>query len=700
MKKLSLIAVFVFIFLSANFAFGQNPTPTATPPDDDNTVKITTSLIQLDVVVTDKAGNPVTDLKPEDFRVYQDGKLQTITNLTYVNSQTAEKTLIPASGKKKHDKNEIPVPPSNSNSKQGRIVTFILDDGNCKSTFEGINAMRDAMSKFVDQQMLPSDRVAIYQTKAGVSLLQLYTSNKSVLKRRIDKIGGVLSLPCRSSFDAATNDSTGIGDGRFESDRDKDRREDSESKQYDQKVMGTVGVANFVIDRLKSIPQRKILFLLSEGLTLTSTSTRDALRQLTEKASRASVVINTVSNRGLSGPSILEARDNVSPNDTTSLADARTKEALALDDGLAFLAMSTGGTFVHGQNDIVNGIKKVLDRQTSYYLVSYEPDDETFKGKKFHDIDIKLNRPDLRVSSRNGFFGNAESEPRPVYKTADSPMYEAMESPLQDTGMDIALTVLHGNTEAGGNFIRPLFHLKLEDVTLQDDVNGAKKAVLDVVGVTLDGKNKVADEFNRTYTLQIPKEALQLAMQNGLDFSADMIVKKPGVYSFRIAVRDNASKRLAAASDYVEIEDVAKKNFFMSGLIAMGADANGLPMIPESRNVKEAFLLVKSLSVPSIRQFSKGSKFYYSFIVYNAKNLPGGSPKLTQQVKLYHNGKLIFDGDETPVLPGTDGSRIQHIGNINISNAVEVGGYVLQIVVRDKIANRTSSQWIDFEVIP
>ncbi len=96
MKKLlsQLLVVGFLLTFSAIWGFGQNvsveaPKPSATPPieEDDDVVKISTALIQLDVVVTDKNGKLITDLKPEDFEVLENGERQTITNLSYFSGQ-------------------------------------------------------------------------------------------------------------------------------------------------------------------------------------------------------------------------------------------------------------------------------------------------------------------------------------------------------------------------------------------------------------------------------------------------------------------------------------------------------------------------------------------------------------------------------------------------------------------------------------
>ena len=82
MKK-AVLALFLAAFaVAAAFSQDVKPTPKPTPPDDD-VVKISTNLIQIDVSVTDKNGKAVTDLKPEEIEIYENGERQKITNFSY-----------------------------------------------------------------------------------------------------------------------------------------------------------------------------------------------------------------------------------------------------------------------------------------------------------------------------------------------------------------------------------------------------------------------------------------------------------------------------------------------------------------------------------------------------------------------------------------------------------------------------------------
>jgi hypothetical protein len=114
-----------------------NAPPQATPtpqddPDEGDVVRITTNLVQFDAVVTDKKGQPVTDLRPEDFEISVDKKRQAITNFSYVATQPGvalNATAPPTPTPRAADRSAPPVPPARI--KPGdvrRTFALVVDD--------------------------------------------------------------------------------------------------------------------------------------------------------------------------------------------------------------------------------------------------------------------------------------------------------------------------------------------------------------------------------------------------------------------------------------------------------------------------------------------------------------------------------------------------------------------------------------------
>jgi len=717
MKRFSFVTFIVGIvfFLSASAALrAQQVQPT--PPPDEDVVKITTKLVQFDAVVTDRDGSQVKDLSIADFEITQDGKPQKITSFSYVNTESPAQSS-PVTTVKNGKNVVLPLPARVRPENAGRIMTFIVDDGNCTASQIGMTAAREALIKFVNEQMLPNDLISIYQTRGGSSLFQQYTSDKTQLMRAARRIRwypppGSCGGYGGDFFEAARIDSTGktSGQGSFETEENRRTREQNEDSIRDNQAVGTLGVIRYVVRGLGKIGGRKVVFLLSDGLPLRTRTGRnrqafDALRDLTDAANRASVVFNTVDVRGVTNPSMIGANDEVyvreDANATEKIAERRTVELNNTRDGLFYLANETGGAFYKDQNFLDVPIRRALSLEKGYYLIGYEPDDETFKSKDFNQIQIKLKRPDLKISSRAGFLGVTDNETAPRKRTGDSELYEAIVAPLPRAGLNVRLSAFFANDAAQGNVVRSLVHLDGGELTFVDDANGFKKAVFDVVAVTLNEKNEVVDEFNRTHTFKIEAAAMPLIKQNGLIYTTDVPVKKAGNYNFRLAVRDAGSKMLGSASQSIQVPDLKKSKIFLSGLTVSQVDANGKFAAPSAVKPENALSLTDSTAVPAIRRFRPNTILAYAYTLYNAQtDKTTNQPKLTVQVNLYRDGNMIAEGKpQTPELEKpTDTTRINDYGYLRLNAAIEKGDYALQIIVKDLTANETTSQWIDFEV--
>ena len=707
-----LILVFSIMgFLSVMPIAAQSvPPPKPTPPDtqeaEQDVVRIRTNLVQIDAIVTDKNGNQVTNLTANDFELLQDGKPQQIINFSYVNTATPNQTVTASTGKN-DKKTTLPPPVRVRPENAGRIITFIVDDGNCAASHSGMFAAEEGLEKFVKEQMQPNDLVAVYQTRAGTSAFQQYTSDKTQLLRVIRKVRWY-----PPPFDCTLLDPSRAPDESEAA--DQKRRELYEDSNRNHQIVGTFGVLRYVMRGLERVGGRKLVFLLSDGLPIRSQSgavlsANDVLRDVTDLANRASVVINPIDVRGVFSTVMIEAQDEVltrdSPNESDKIIAARTAEVHRGDEGMYALASETGGRYYTNNNFLDVPVRRALSLEKGYYLIGYRPDEETFKGKQFHKISIKVNRPELRVLSRNGFIGRTDNETRVKPRTGDSELYEAIVAPLPKAGLNLGLSAFFVNTPAEGNFVRSLLHLRGEDITFASEPDGKIKAVFDVVAVTLNEKAQVLDEFNRTHTFHVDAAALPLIKQTGLIYTTDVPVKKPGTYNFRIAVRDALSKQLGSAGQVIQVPDLKKGSLFLSGLTVSAVDANGKFVAPSAVRPENALSLTASTAVPAIRQFRPNTILAYGYTLYNAHvDKATNQPSLTVQINLYRDGQIIAEGKPQPaqIEAQADMSRIKDYGYLRLNSEVRPGDYVLQVIVKDLLAkgsDQIATQWIDFEVV-
>src|SRR6266542_686972 len=124
--------------------------------DEQDIVRITSNLVQLDVVVT-KDGKLVTDLTADDFEIFEDGHLQQITNFSYVSNIQTAPTV--ASLPPNKSKSGPPVLPAVVRAQDiHRSIALVVDDMGI--SFQTMGQVRKQLRKFVDVEMQPNDLVA------------------------------------------------------------------------------------------------------------------------------------------------------------------------------------------------------------------------------------------------------------------------------------------------------------------------------------------------------------------------------------------------------------------------------------------------------------------------------------------------------------------------------------------------------------
>src|SRR6266850_469194 len=180
---------------------GQEPkaTPKARPtsppaqqsavPGDDDVVRITANLVQVDAVVTDKKGTHITDLTDQDFEVLEDGRPQKISNLSYVAiAPVSTDSAAETASRTKNKADERPsTPPVQLRPEQvRRTIALVVDD--LGLSFESTVHVRQALKKFVDEQLQPGDLAAIIRTSAGTGALQQFTADKRQLYAVIERV--------------------------------------------------------------------------------------------------------------------------------------------------------------------------------------------------------------------------------------------------------------------------------------------------------------------------------------------------------------------------------------------------------------------------------------------------------------------------------------------------------------------------------
>ena len=193
-----------------------------------------------------------------------------------------------------------------------------------------------------------------------------------------------------------------------------------------------------------------------------------------------------------------------------------------------------------------------------------------------------------------------------------------------------------------------------------------------------------------------------MVKQDGLIYSADIPVKQPGAYNFRMAIRDVNSKLIGSAGQQIEVPNLLKDGLILSELILGEVVVkDGTPVMPSLAKVENGFVAGNDVSGPAIRRFQPGAILSYSYKIFNAQlDKATRQPKISVQVKLYREGQVITEGaaEVAKFEVQTDMTRISDRGYLRLPPETLTGGYALQIIIKDLLSNKTTSQSIDFEV--
>jgi VWFA-related protein len=717
-RKPGIVLLLNFSLLISTWA--QTQTSPVRPPqektDEDDVVRITTNLVQVDVTVTDKDGRQVTDLTSEDFEIREEGQPQQITNLSYIGISPGTSSAETIQPSNKRDSGAPAPPPIRLRAAQvARTLAVLVDDE--YMSFGSVGATSDALKKFIAERIEPNDLVGIFRTARSNTLLQQFTVDRKQLAlavRRLTWLPGAhnsvdVFKQVRSDVDnPEERENEGVVPGLSSEDMKGLGRDRAEYFGGNFRVPRIISAFRFLINDMRKLPGRKAIVLFADGVRFDAIVQRP-MRLLVDYANRSGIVIHTIDARGLVNTDFIGADENPLSDQRSLTREQRARALFTSHDGMVYLAEETGGIFTRNTNDIGRGLRRALEEQRGYYLIGYRPSEDSFKGGVggFRKLDVRVKREGLRVRTRKGFVGvtdevlNVPERPR----TGDSQLYVALVSPIPATDVPLRLTPIVGQDAKGNSFLRALVHIDAQTINFAEEANGWKRMILDVAAVTLGQNGRVVNEFTRTHTVRIGPDTLAPVRQNGVIYSADIPVKSAGAYQFRIVVRDANSKKFGTASQFIEIPDLKKDALALSGIVLTEATSDGKPGLPPAVPVEAALSPVQFFSNPAVRRFRPGAELSYAHLIYNARAVASTrKPQLTTQVRLFHEGKEVFTGPDAVFDPGQqkDTARLSNDGVVHLSPTAASGDYSLQIIVKDHAVGknpRVATQWIDFEVV-
>lgn len=699
------VVLLMMASLLGSSALSQQPKKTA-----DEVVKISAELVQVDVLVLDKSNKPVKGLNREDFELYDNNHLEQITHFTLEEgrAQVAE-----------GDRPSLPriIAPSDLN----RVIAFVIDTLHMKA--ENVYRTRKMLEEFIETRMAPGDLVLIVPTSGGSGLYQQFSSDRRVLLGAAGRLRPAFILdsdtPARRSgtsqqvlelLPALAESRQGIPQAAGQGGTGAGSNIVSLLEEAD--VHATLSALNTITMAMGRYPGRKIGVFVSEGFRAFQTRMSQELSETIARAARANVVFYSIDSGGLEPLGVVAsderldltrgpvATDPLSPSgtvlqshriDENNIAGDRRRDYFESQDALNALAVDTGGRFYRNSNDIKVGLNRMLEENSAYYLLGFQPGPGKWDGK-FHKIKVAVRgRPDLVVITRKGYLARAEkaAERGPLTAKA-AELLEAINSPLVRRDIDLLLTPFYRDDSRRDPVMTSTLHIDADKLTFKQ-VDGKQKTRLEVAGFTLDGAGRALESFNKTFDLSLEPDVYQNVLKNGL-LTIRTTNIKPGVYQVKVLVREQQSLLIGTANAYVEIPDFKSDQLALSSIFTDG----------RLLNQEKAGEVTGVDGAMSQRRFLRNGQLAYVLIVYNGKS-DGKETKLEIATRVLSRGRGVFAGQFKPVevLEGSNPpARIVTGGVIQLSGLAP-GEYILEVTVVDKLRKKEGSlarQEIDFYV--
>jgi VWFA-related protein len=541
---------------------------------DDDVIKVTSNLVNLDVIVKDKKGKAITDLKPEDFTVLENGVPQKIE--FFDSTLTSEAGQPETTGGATQPKSQTPTGfPRN-------IIALVLDGQSTE--LANLKHVREGTVKYIRERITDSDSVALFSISAGLQLLQPFTQDKAKLIAAVEK-----------AYDSSTVSKTSEARGLSEDIRAM--REQVASgpeltggttpgpgvavsaaaqaliarhvlEQYialrstlsSQQTRPVLAALAAISEGLRSIPGKKTLVMFSQGFI--ATETLDWQVQSTiDIANRANVAIYIIDSGGLTGgaPSSgalvsgsplggisggLEMEQRRRSGAGESVFDITRQEGLNRQQDLLYrISEDTGGHFIKNTNDIAGGLERIDAEIRSRYTLAYRSTDPNFDGS-FRKVKIEVRRPDTTLSARPGYYAIPPSQIVP-FSPDDRKLLANFTSMQAHPTLPLSLE-LNSFRARDGFYIVPL-SFEIPPAAVQFDRKGDKQRLqLEVLGVIrAEGEDKILSRLGGNFDVGLTAEQYESVLHDKIFYRQDMQLEA-GNYTLDLIVRDRLSGKVAA----------------------------------------------------------------------------------------------------------------------------------------------------------
>ena len=697
-------------------ANGASPTPV---------VKSTVDEVVLDFIARDKKGKPVTDLKPENLTVTDNGAKEQPTSFRLV--QGAEAINQGGATTKLDPLRQLRLvtlafeamgDPTQRKTARSAAVDLVKGE-------QGANVFYSVVvidTRLLVLQPFTADKdalvKAIENATSGTSAAKLLPESdriKNDLKRYLagqtvngaDQPGTTLTTAAQTAGQG-TPGGAGAGDSAVQAKLASVMldmlRMDAAMASQDARL--TLNALESLVRGLQEMPGRKSVLYFTWGMYLMPEL--DAIfRNLTSMANRANVTFYSVDTRGVmtyaqnAGATDQLGRANGVAGNTTLEAGRTTKDEMKASDNaetssranvqlpIRNLAEATGGFLLGESNDLRTPLRHVNEEIASYYELTYNPHIENYDGS-FHKLKLESDRKNLVLQARNGYFALPPEARAAGVEAFELPLLKAIADAQVSHDVEFRASAFLQQPTSEGTDLSVLVEVPLHGLQAKPDA--AQKGFdvhFSLAALVKDTKGEVAGpKLTRDRALQhITPDQLKMG-----NFVEKMPLElPPGKYSLETAVMDRESGKMGI-----------ERSEFTVGPAGKGVRISSLASVRSyTPNVKgldpnEAFQFQGGSITPTLNNSvprAENSVVRLFFVVYQDSSI---SAKATVEIEFLQNGKSLT---KVPMqLPDADAQgRIPYVMTVPAA-AIPPGVY--QVRAAAKQGDTKSSAQTDIQIEP
>ena len=552
------------------------------------TLKVPVEVVVVNAIVTDRDGNPITDLTVDDFEVLENRKKQTIQSFTqeiYQGSQSSLNwgTTVGA---------EEPAP--EAAPEKPRLMSLIIDDLTYPPTGTLTRTIQ-AIRGFVERGLKAGNYISIMTASRGYFVP--YTQDSELLLAEIDRIHKKLDFtpsmnrpgcvtmtdaqaeeihvvsatPGSRAFDVAMSEAEDCGIGGASANPLNERQRVGvgttgvdQTQQAIETYVRTLAAQHLSIKRARTrrlldvvrghirslgpVEAQKSMVLLSAGFL--HRALRYDLERLVDVALKTGIIFNTIRSTGLETSSMYDVSENFTNSSSLRLEKALlvTEDRRQKGMSLEYLAKATGGIYFKDNNDLGAGLRQVVDQQFSYYVLSYATPPKKPDGR-FYRLRVRVSRPGVRVTHRRGFYAPKERLSPEEQKKKE--MLEAMRAPTDLREVPLQMSYHSSRLGPDSYRLEIVTRLGFKDLPFLVEENKRINRI-NLAVVAFDAKDKYVGGDEKAWNFKLGDSSYQALLKSGLTSKVVLNVP-PGRYQVKVAARENLNAGLGSLRRTVEV---------------------------------------------------------------------------------------------------------------------------------------------------